>query len=49
MYNAESFSQAAQQFSRTLEQLREGQRPSGDLRENLIRTIYTLQQSIGAA
>jgi hypothetical protein len=49
MYDAESFSQAAQQFSMTIEQLRDGQRPSGDLRENLIRTIYTLQQSIGAA
>lgn len=49
MYDAEGFAQAAQQFSMTLEQLKDGQRPSGDLRENLIRTIYTLQQSIGAA
>lgn len=49
MYDAEGFAQAAQQFSMTLEQLRDGQRPSDDLRENLIRTIYTLQQSIGAA
>ena len=49
MYNAEGFAQAAQQFRITLEQLRDGQRPSGDLRENLIRTIYTLQQSVGAA
>lgn len=49
MYDAESFSQAAQQFNGTLEQLRDGARPSGDLRENLCRTIYTLQQSIGAA
>lgn len=49
MYDVEDFTQAAKQFSITLEQLREGQRPSNDLRENLIRTIYTLQQSIGAA
>jgi len=49
MYDAESFSKAAKQFNLTLEQLRDGQRPSNNLRENLIRTIYTLQQSIGAA
>jgi len=49
MYDADSFTQAAHQFRMTLEQLRDAQRPSGDLRENLIRTIYTLQQSIGAA
>lgn len=49
MYDAEGFAHAAQQFKMTLEQLRESQRPSKDLRENLIRTIYTLQQSIGAA
>jgi hypothetical protein len=48
MYDANSFEQAAQQFNLTLEQLRDGLRPSGDLRENLIRTIYTLQQSVGA-
>ena len=49
MYDAEGFAQAEKQFRMTLEQLRDGQRPSGDLREKLIRTIYTLQQSIGAA
>ena len=49
MINAESFAQATQEFSTTLEQLREGQQPSDDLRENLIRILYTLQQSIGAA
>lgn len=49
MYDAEGFAQASQEFGMTLEQLRDGQRPSDDLRENLIRTIYTLQQSIGAA
>jgi len=49
MYDAQDFAEAAKRFTMTLEQLREGQRPSDDLRENLIRTIYTLQQSIGAA
>lgn len=49
MYDAEDFSQAAQQFSLTLEQLKDGEKPSDELRENVIRTIYTLQQSIGAA
>jgi hypothetical protein len=49
MYNAEEFAAAVVQFGETLEQLRDGSRPSGDLRENLCRTIYTLQQSIGAA
>ena len=48
-YDADDFERAAQQFSMTLEQLRDGQMPSSDLRENLICTIYTLQQSIGAA
>lgn len=49
MYGAEEFPNAAQQFNLTLEQLKDGERPSGSLRENLVRTIYTLQQSIGAA
>lgn len=49
MYDAEGFDQAAKQFLMTLEQLRDGQQASGALRENLIRVIYTLQQSIGAA
>lgn len=48
-YDADNFDRAAQQFGMTLEQLRDGQMPSSDLRENLICTIYTLQQSIGAA
>lgn len=48
MYDAAGFAKAARQFSLTLEQLRDGERPSDDLRKNLIRTIYTLQQSIGA-
>lgn len=49
MFNAEEFGMSAQQFISTLQELREGGHPSDDLRENLIRTIYTLQQSIGAA
>ncbi|WP_180273755.1 hypothetical protein [Iodobacter sp. BJB302] len=49
MFDAENFGQESKQFRMTLEQLRDGQKPSGDLRDNLIRTIYTLQQSIGAA
>lgn len=49
MYNAEEFAAAAIRFNLMLEQLRDGVRPSGDLRDNLCRTIYTLQQSIGAA
>lgn len=49
MYDIHTFSQEAEQFAMTLNQLRDGQRPKGDLRENLVRTIYTLQQSIGAA
>jgi hypothetical protein len=48
-YDAEGFDSAAKQFVTTLAQLRDSQIPSDDLRENLIRTIYTLQQSIGAA
>lgn len=49
MYTTENFDQAASQFRMTLAQLRDHQMPSDDLRENLICTIYTLQQAIGAA
>ena len=49
MYKVEDFERAARQFTTTLEQLRDGKKPSSELRENLNRTIYTLQQSIGAA
>lgn len=48
MYNAESYFKAEKMFIVTLEQLRDGQKPSDDMRENIIRTIYTTQQSIGA-
>jgi hypothetical protein len=49
MYNAENFSEAEKAFIMTLEQLRDGQKPEDHLRENIIRTIYTIQQSIGAS
>ena len=49
MYDAENFESAARQFTATLGQLRDGEQPTNELRENLNRTIYTLQQSIGAA
>lgn len=49
MYDATSFLFAAKQFSLTFEQLKDGEHPSDELRENVVRTIYTLQQSIGAA
>lgn len=49
MYDAETFTNAAQQFAQTLEQLKDSERPSDKLRQNVIRTIYTIQQSIGAA
>lgn len=49
MYSANEFDVAAAQFRMIMEQLRDGRSPSGDLRENICRIIYTLQQSIGAA
>ena len=45
MYDAEGFATASVKFLITLKQLRDGQRPSENLRENLIRTIYTLQHT----
>ena len=32
----------------TIEQLKDGVQPADELRQNIIRTIYTIQQSIGA-
>jgi len=49
MWNIATFIPAAQQFKSTLQQLRDAEKPSEALREYLIRTIYTIQQSIGAA
>jgi hypothetical protein len=48
MYDAELFSASSQQFILILQHLKNGDRPSDDLRQNIIRTIYTIQQSIGA-
>ncbi len=48
MYDAESFENAARQFLQTLMDIKNGVHPSDDLRENINRTIYTIQQSIGA-
>jgi hypothetical protein len=48
MYDTKSFAQATRKFNMALEQLRDRQLPSDDLRDSLIRVIYTLQQSIGA-
>ncbi|MDP1615638.1 MAG: hypothetical protein Q8L68_07550 [Methylococcales bacterium] len=49
MYDADSFTNAAYQFTQTLEQLKDSEQPSDELRHNVICTIYTVQQSIGAA
>lgn len=49
MYDAATFATEAARFTQTLEQLKDGEQPSDDLRQNIIRTIYTIQQSIGAA
>lgn len=49
MYAADTFDQATAQFKQVLEQLKMGEKPDDGLRDNLVRTIYTLQQSIGAA
>ena len=49
MYDADAFTDAAGQFTLLLEQLKDGDQPSDELRQTVIRTIYTIQQSIGAA
>lgn len=48
MYNAASFPSAAQQFKQALKQLRDGGQPVQASRDCVVRTIYTVQQSIGA-
>jgi hypothetical protein len=48
MYNAATFSSAEQLFRKTLEQIKCGEKPSNEFRQNVISTIYTIQQSIGA-
>jgi len=49
MYEAENFAQAAVQFNMLFERMRDGHPADDSQRENLVRTIYTVQQSIGAA
>lgn len=48
MYNATAFANARLQFKQVLEQLNDGEKPGDIFRQNLICTIYTIQQSIGA-
>lgn len=48
MYDANNFSKSAKKFLDTLKELKKGRQPSDSLRENINRTIYTVQQSIGA-
>lgn len=48
MYNAQDFLLAAKQFKETIRQLKDREQPSDELRSNLVRTLYTIQQSIGA-
>jgi hypothetical protein len=49
LYDAQEFTRAVPQFQLTLAQLHDGSQPPDAARENLIRTIYTLQQTIGVA
>jgi hypothetical protein len=48
MFDAETFGDAAASFSGILAALREQAQPDGAGRDILMRTIYTVQQSIGA-
>ena len=48
LYDAEIFTRSSAQFVLTLQQLKNTEKPSDNLRQNLVRTIYTVQQSIGA-
>jgi hypothetical protein len=48
MYGANDFDSAAEQFMETLAELVDGGTPADASRENVVRTIYTLQQAIGA-
>lgn len=48
MYDAASFADAASRFKQTLAQLKDHELPSDELRQNVVRSIYTIQQSIGA-
>lgn len=48
LLDAETFSSAANQFNQIFEQLKDRQQPDDALRQNLLRTLYSVQQSIGA-
>ncbi|MBF0364698.1 MAG: hypothetical protein HQK50_03955 [Oligoflexia bacterium] len=48
MYDSSSFAVEAEQFKNTLNMLKEREQPNNQLRENINKTIYTIQQSIGA-
>ncbi|KKD39632.1 MAG: hypothetical protein WAN66_00820 [Limnoraphis robusta] len=49
MYEESTFETASIEFLQTLEQLKDRQLPANSLRHVLVCTIYTIQQSIGAA
>lgn len=49
MYEAEVFEIASVEFLQVLEQLKDRNLPDAQFRNVLVRTIYTIQQSIGAA
>lgn len=49
MLKADNFTAQSHQFLLTIEQLRNRTIPGDALRSNLVRTLYTVQQSIGAA
>lgn len=49
MYEASSFDSASVEFLQVLEQLKDRQLPDDELRRVIVCTIYTIQQSIGAA
>lgn len=48
LYDVASFEAEARNFKYTLFQLKDGHQPPDDSRQNLIRSIYTIQQTIGA-
>jgi hypothetical protein len=48
MYDAQSFATQTPLFMQTLDLIKNGEHPSDDSRQNIIRTVYTIQQSIGA-
>ena len=49
MLTANSFSKEITKFNATFKNIKEGARPADDLRDNFVKVIYTIQQSIGAS